>query len=30
MDIYMILLDNIEWGNLKIPPVNLYNAPRVK
>ncbi len=28
MDIYMILLDNIEWGDLKIPPVNLYNAPR--
>jgi len=26
----MILLDNTEWHNLELPPINLYNAPRVK
>jgi len=25
---YMILLGNIEWHELELPPINLYNAPR--
>jgi hypothetical protein len=26
----MVLLDNLDWHNLELPPINLYNAPRVK